>query len=94
MGGQDEAAQLAEAVAGLERAVGQVAAILEQHGRMLQRLLEMAAKPEEDTPRLDELVVALIGRLDRQAGILERMEARFGQIGAAVEQSAAAVARG
>ena len=93
MGEPDGTAQLAEAVAGLERAMGGIAALLKQHGWMLQRLLELAAKPEEDTPRLDELIVALIGRLDRQAGILERMEARFGQIGAAVEQSAAAPAR-
>ena len=94
MSGQDESAQLAEAVAALGQAMGGIAAILEQHGRMLQRLPEMAAKPEEDTPLLEELSVALIDRLDRQAGILERMEARFGQIGAAVDQSAAAVARG
>lgn len=64
--------------------------ILEQHRRMLQRLLELAAKPEE--ARLDELNVVLIGHLDRQAGILQRMEAWLGQIGTAVEQPGAAVA--
>ena len=46
-------------------------------------------RPKEESG-LDELVLALIGRLDRQAGLLERMEARFGQVG----ESVAAMAQG
>ena len=93
MSGQGETAQLVETVAGLEQVMGQVAAILEQHGQMLRALLEAsAAKPKEAT-RLEGLIEALIDRMDTQAEVLGRMEARFGQIGAAVEQSVAVLAR-
>ena len=40
-------------------------------------------RPKEESG-LDELVLALIGRLDRQAGLLERLEARFGRVGESV----------
>jgi len=49
------------------------------------------AAPAEET-RLHELILALIGRLDAQAGVLGRPEAGFGQIGTAVERSLAAAA--
>jgi len=50
MSGQSETAQLVETVAGLERVMGQVAVILQQHGQMLRELLEAAAvRPKEET---------------------------------------------
>ncbi len=70
-----------------------IAAVLEQHGAMLQRLLEVSTAAAEET-RLHELILALIGRLDAQAGVLGRLEAGFGQIGAAVDRSLAATAPG
>jgi len=94
MSGRDDEARLTEAVLGLEQAVSGIAAVLDQHGAMLQRLLEVStAAPAEET-RLHELVLALIARLDAQAGVLERLEAGFGQIGAAVDRSLAAAAPG
>jgi len=90
MSGQSETTQLVETVAGLERVMGQVAVILQQHGQMLRELLEAAAVRPKEESGLDELVLALIGRMDRQAGLLERMEARFGQVG----ESVAAMAQG
>jgi len=60
-------------------AVSGIAAVLEQHGAMLQRLLETStAAPAEET-RLHELILALIGRLDAQSGVLGRLEAGFGR---------------
>ncbi len=76
---EGEMARLTEAVLGLEGSVSGLAAVLEQQGEMLRALLELAAaKPGES--RLDELLVALIGRLDRHATAVERMEAALGKI--------------
>lgn len=62
----------------MEQAVSSIAVVLEQHGAMLQGLLEVStAAPAEET-RLHELILALIGRLDAQAGVLRRPEAGFG----------------
>lgn len=79
-GDEGEVARLTEAVLGLEGSVSGLAAVLEQQGEMLRALLELAAaKPGES--RLDELLVALIGRLDRHAAAMERIEAALGKIG-------------
>lgn len=84
-GDEREVARLTGAVLALEGSVSGLAAVLEQQGEMLRALLELAAaKPGES--RLDELLVALIGRLDAHAGAMARLEARFGQVGAAVER--------
>jgi hypothetical protein len=77
----DDVARLAEAVSGLEQAVsgleqaiGGIAAILEGHGELLARLLVAAEErpPEETETQL--LLKALIGRLDQQQGMLQRIE--------------------
>jgi len=60
---------------------------------LLQRLLEVSTAAAEET-RLHELILALIGRLDAQAGVLGRLEGGFGQIGAAVERGMAVAAPG
>lgn len=85
--GHPEAARIADAVVGLERAVSGIAVVQEQHGWMLGQLLDAAAAEPEEESRLHELIMALIGRLDAQAEQLQRMEARLGQIGAAVERA-------
>lgn len=78
---RDDTVRLTEAVIGLEQAVSGMATVLEQHGRMLQRLLDAsAAAPQEET-QLHELILALIARLDAQAGVLGRMEAGLGKVG-------------
>lgn len=88
MAGQEgEPAQLAEAVLGLVQAVSAMAVEQRQQGQMLQALLELAAEKPKPETRLDELIQALIGRLDAHAGAMARMEAGFGQIGAAVERA-------
>ena len=70
---EGEVARLTEAVLGLEGSVSGLAAVLEQQGEMLRALLELAAaKPGES--RLDELLVALIGRLDAHASVMKRVE--------------------
>ncbi len=60
---------------------------------LLQRLLEVSTAAADET-RLHELILALIGRLDAQAGVLGRLEPGFGQIGAAVERGMAAAPPG
>jgi hypothetical protein len=70
----EDLARLAEAVSGLEQAIGGIAAILEGHGELLARLLEAAEeKPPEETETL-RLLKALIGRLDQQQAMLQRIE--------------------
>lgn len=61
---QGELARLMEAVVGLEQAVSGMAAVLEQQGRMMQRLLDASTTAPEEDARLHELVVALVRRLD------------------------------
>jgi hypothetical protein len=66
----DDLARLAEAVSGLEQAIGGIAAILEGHGELLARLLEAAEeKPPEETETL-RLLKTLIGLLDQQQELL------------------------
>jgi hypothetical protein len=85
---RDDMVRLTEAMIGLEQAVSGMAGILEQHGRMLQRLLDASmAAPAEET-QLHELILTLIARLDVQAGVLGRMEAGLGKVGIAVEGAA------
>jgi hypothetical protein len=61
-------ARLAEAVSGLEQAIGGIAAILEGHGALLARLLEAAEeKPPEET-ETQRLLKALVGRVGSAAG--------------------------
>jgi hypothetical protein len=70
----DDLVRLAEAVSGLEQAIGGIAAILEGHGELLARLLEAAEeKPPEET-ETQLLLKALISRLDQQQGTLQRIE--------------------
>ncbi len=88
MGEQGEGERLVEAVLGLERSMNGIAVILEQHGRKLDQLLAATAAPPGEETRLHELIEALIGRLDAQQRTLGRVEAGFGQIGAAVERVA------
>jgi len=93
MSGRDEGARLTKAVIRLEQAVSGIAAVLEQHGQMLQRLLETSTTAPAEEMRLHERILALIGLLDAQAGVLGRMEAGFGQISAAVERGLATAAQ-
>ncbi len=80
MSDPDDLARLAEAVSGLEQAIGGIAAILEGHGEMLARLLEAAEeKPPEET-ETQLLLKALIGRLDQQQGTLQRIEKGIGAV--------------
>ena len=88
MGEQGEGERLAEAVLGLERSVSGLAVILKQHGRKLDQLLAAVATPPGEETRLYALIAALLGRLDAQQQTLRRVEAGFGQIGAAVERVA------
>ncbi len=82
-----EVARLAGAVESLAQAVEGMGAVLEQQGWMLRQLLDAAlTAPKVEVP-LHELLVALIGRLDAQAGVLGRVEKGLGQIGAAVEKA-------
>jgi hypothetical protein len=76
----NDVARLAEAVSGLEQAVGGIAAILEGYGELLARLLEAAEeKPPKET-ETQRLLKALIGRLDQQQGTLERIERGIGSV--------------
>ncbi len=68
----DQVARLTEAVLALEQPVSGMAAVLEQQGHMLRALLELAAGVKDG--RLDELLVALIGRLDAHASAMKRVE--------------------
>jgi hypothetical protein len=70
----DEVARLVEAVSGLEQAIAGIAAILEGHGKMLARLVEAAEETPPDGRELNQLLRALIGRLDQQQAMLQRME--------------------
>ncbi len=80
----DDVARLAEAVSGLEQAIGGIAAILEGHGELLARLLEAAEeKPQEET-ETQRLLKALIGRLDQQQGTLQRIEKETRAVGEAL----------
>jgi hypothetical protein len=80
----DDVARLAEAVSGLEQAIGGIAAILEGHGELLALLLEAAEeKPPEET-ETQRLLKALIGRLDQQQGMLLRIERGIGIVGDAL----------
>ena len=85
MSQRDDTARLTEAVIGLEQAVTGMAGILEQHGRMLQRLLNASVTEPAEEMQLHRLILALVARLDAQAGVLERMEAGLEKVGAAVE---------
>ena len=81
-GGQEESGQVArltEAVLGLEQSVSGMAAVLEQQGEMLGALLQLAAAGAKDG-RVDELLVALIGRLDAHAGVMKRVEAGINRL--------------
>jgi hypothetical protein len=76
----DDVARLAEAVSGLEQAIGGIAAILEGHGELLARLLAAAEeKPPEET-ETQRLLKALIGRLDQQKGTLQSIEMKLGEV--------------
>lgn len=69
-----EVGRLAGAVEDLAQAVEGIGAVLEQQGWMLRQLLDAAVTaPQAEVP-LHELLVALIGRLDAQAGVLGRVE--------------------
>ena len=94
MGGGDEAGPLAEAVGVLEQVMGRMLAVLEQHGQMLRELLEASSRVPKEEARLDVLIAALLDRLDRQADVLEGLEARFERIGAAVERGIAVATQG
>jgi hypothetical protein len=88
MSQSDDVARLAEAVSGLEQAIGGIAAILEGHGEMLTRLLEAAEeKPPEET-ETQRLLKALIGRLDQQQGTLQRIEKGIGALDEAIAETA------
>jgi hypothetical protein len=88
MSQSDDLARLAEAVSGLEHAIGGIAAILEGHGEMLARLLAAAEeKPPEETD-MQLLLRALIGRLDQQQGTLQRIERGIGVVGKALAATA------
>jgi hypothetical protein len=80
----NDVARLAEAVSGLEQAIGGIAVILEGHGELLARLLEAAEeKPPEET-ETRRLLKALIGRLDQQQGTLQRIEKETQAVGEAL----------
>ncbi len=86
-GGQgdgDQMAQLTAAVLALERSMNGVVGVLDQQGLMLRELLAAAAENVREG-RVDELLVALIGRLDRHAAMMERVEAGIEGVRAAVE---------
>ena len=81
MAGQDgELAQLAETVLGLMQAVSGMAAEQWQQGQMLRALLELTAEKPKGEMRLDELIRALIGRLDAHAGAIAHVEGEFKKI--------------
>ena len=82
-----DTARLTEAVIGLEQAVTGIAAVLEQHGRILCRLLDASVTAPAEETQLHELILALIARLDAQARVLRRMEDGFGRISATVEEA-------
>ena len=82
-----EVARLAGAVEDLAQAVEGIGAVLEQQGWMLRQLLDAAVTaPKAEVP-LHELLVALIGRLDAQAGVLGRVEKGLEGIWDAVDRA-------
>lgn len=89
-----EAGSLAEAVGVLEQVISRMVVVLEHQGRMLRELLEASSRTPKEETRLDVLIAALVDRLDRQAGVLEGLEARFERIGAAVERGIAVATQG
>lgn len=86
-GGWSPAAEvrLAEAVAGLERAVCGIAAVQEVHGRMLERLLVAAEQePGAEGERLHDALEAMAGQQSRQNQLLAQMVAALDRLGARV----------
>ena len=81
---KSDTARLLEAVIGLEQAVSGMAVVLEQQGRMLHQLVEASMTPQEEETRLHQLILALITRLDTQAGVLGRVEDGLGKVGTTV----------
>jgi uncharacterized protein YqgV (UPF0045/DUF77 family) len=81
MSQSDDLARLAEAVSGLEQAIGGIATILEGHGELLARLLEAAEEKLPEETETQRLLKALIGRLDQQQGKLQRIEKGVATIG-------------
>ncbi len=84
----DDVARLAEAMSCLEQAIGGIAAILEGHGELLARLLEAAEEKPPDESETQRLLTALIGRLDQQQGILNRIDKGIGTIGDVMARAA------
>lgn len=87
MSPSDDVARLAEAVSGLEQAIGGIAAILEGHGEMLARLLEAAEEKPPEESEIHGLLQALIGRLDQQHGTLQRIEKGIATVGEGLKAS-------
>ncbi len=81
MSQSDDLARLAEAVSGLEQAIGGIAAILEGHGELLARLLAAAEERPPEETETQRLLKALIGRLEQQQATLQRIEKGIGAIG-------------
>ncbi len=78
-------AGLTEAVLELVQTVGGMAIEQRQPGQMLRALLELANGKPKGRKHLDDLTLALIGRLDAHAGVMACIEAKSGQIGAAMK---------
>ncbi len=83
MSQSDDLARLAEAVSGLEQAIGGIAAILEGHCELLARLVEAAEEKPPEESETQRLLKALIGRLDQQQGMLQRIEKGIAVVGKA-----------
>jgi hypothetical protein len=87
MSQSDEMARLIDAVSGLEQAVTGIAVILEGHGEMLARLLEAAEEPPPEETVTQQLLRALIGRLDQQQKTLNSIETGIGAFGEALAKT-------
>ena len=80
-----ETARLVEAVGGLEWAMTGIAATLEVHGRVLERLLEAAEREPGEKPQAHAVLAVMVGRLGEQNALLGQVVGELARLGAGVE---------